>query len=63
MVVLVSVLTARRSDCCLRQQTEDHCSPRGNAAAGRRHLQTQSTVQPSHGQHLREAELDEALHR
>lgn len=33
MVVLVSVLTTRRSDCCLPQQTEDHCSPRGNTAA------------------------------
>lgn len=31
MVVLVSVLTIRRS--CLPQQTEDHCSPRGNTAA------------------------------
>lgn len=33
MVVLVSVLTTRRSDCCLLQQTEDPCSPRGNTAA------------------------------
>lgn len=32
-MVLVSVLTTRRSDCCLPQQTEDHCSPRGNTAA------------------------------
>lgn len=34
MEVLVSVLTTRRSDCCLRQQTEDHCSSKGNTAAG-----------------------------
>ena len=45
MVVLVSVLTARRSDCCLSQQTEDHSSPRGNTAArGKAHVDIESSA-------------------
>lgn len=63
MVALVSVLTTRRSDCCLRQQTEDHCSPRGNTAAREKALTDTEQSAAKYSQHLREEELYEEFHQ